>query len=202
MPLSDAERMEARQRTTRRLRLISTMPHTHDHEYPHSHDHHEHGTAHDHDHSHDHYHDVQGHDHAHDHIHGHATALHRHGPFGRAHSHLPPDGEAVSVRDLLTLGVSGGLLPCPSALVVLLSAIALHRVGFGILLIVAFSLGLAGVLTGIGILLAYARRLADRLPMDSSALRILPVCSACAVALLGVAVTVESLVGGGGIRFG
>lgn len=196
MPLWDAEIPEARQRSTRRLRLLPATPHTHEHEQPHEHDDHGHGDAHDHNH------EDQGHPHAHDHIHEHGTALHRHGPFGRSHSHLLPDREAVSVRSLLTLGVSGGLLPCPSALVVLLSAIALHRVGFGILLIVAFSLGLAGVLTGIGILLAYARRLADRLPVDSSALRILPVFSACAVALLGVAVTVESLVGGGIIRFG
>jgi len=68
----------------------------------------------------------------------------------------------VTWRGLLALGISGGLLPCPSALVVLLSAIALHRVAFGMLLIVAFSIGLAGVLTGIGLLLVYARRLYPR----------------------------------------
>lgn len=140
------------------------------------------------------------HPHTHDHVHG--AGLHRHGLFGRAHSHAPLAGEEVTMRGLLTLGVSGGLLPCPSALVVLLSAIALHRVGFGMLLIVTFSLGLAGVLTGIGLLLAYARRLADRLPVDSSAVRVLPVISACAVALMGVAVTVQSLASGGIIHLG
>lgn len=106
------------------------------------------------------------------------------------------------MRGLVMLGISGGLLPCPSALVVLLSAIALHRVGFGLLLIVAFSLGLAGVLTGIGLLLAYARRVADRLPFGGRTLRVLPVISAGAVTLMGVAITVESLVSGGVIRLG
>jgi ABC-type nickel/cobalt efflux system permease component RcnA len=72
----------------------------------------------------------------------------------------------VTWRSLLALGVSGGLLPCPSALVVLLSAIALGRIGFGMLLVVAFSLGLAGVLTGFGILLVYAGRIFERLPMQ------------------------------------
>jgi nickel/cobalt exporter len=140
-----------------------------------------------------------GHTH-HDHEHGHGENWHSHGPFSCPHRHMPDGGEEVTLKGLLTLGVSGGLLPCPSALVVLLSAIALHRVGFGLLLIVAFSLGLAGVLTGIGLLLAYARRLADRLPVDSGAIRFLPVISACAVAMMGLAVTVQSLAGGGIIR--
>ena len=139
---------------------------------------------------------------AHTHDHADPSETHRHGPFGRPHSHLPAGNQDITLRGLLTLGVSGGLLPCPSALVVLLSAIALHQVGFGLLLIVAFSLGLAGVLTGIGLLLAYARRFADRLPVDSSAVRVLPVVSACIVALLGVAITVQSLVSGGIVRLG
>ncbi|HZS90272.1 MAG TPA: sulfite exporter TauE/SafE family protein [Chloroflexota bacterium] len=145
---------------------------------------------------------AHGHEHQHQHDHGQqdGEGWHSHGPFGRPHRHMPDGGEEVTLKGLLTLGVSGGLLPCPSALVVLLSAIALHRVGFGLLLIVAFSLGLAGVLTGIGLLLAYARRLADRLPVDSGAVRFLPVISACAVALMGLAVTVQSLAGGGIIR--
>jgi ABC-type nickel/cobalt efflux system permease component RcnA len=156
----------------------------HAQDYHHHHDHERHGV----------------HEHRHHHDHEQSDGWHSHGPFGRPHRHLPDGGEEVTLKGLLTLGVSGGLLPCPSALVVLLSAIALHRVGFGLLLIVAFSLGLAGVLTGIGLLLAYARRLADRLPVDSGALRFLPVISACAVALMGLAVAVQSLAGGGIIR--
>jgi ABC-type nickel/cobalt efflux system permease component RcnA len=155
---------------------------------------HDHG--HSHDHSHDHVHDHL-HDHYHDHDHDHS---HDHGPHG--HSHLPPgaDGRAVTWRSLLTLGVSGGLLPCPSALVVLLSAIALHRVALGMLLIVAFSIGLAAVLTGIGLLLVYARRLFERFPTDGRLLRALPVASAAVVTLAGLGIAVSALLQAGFLR--
>ncbi|MGI8995859.1 MAG: nickel/cobalt transporter, partial [Pyrinomonadaceae bacterium] len=106
----------------------------------------EHHHHHDHEHTHDHSHGVQDHVH-HEHSHAHGGAhVHSHG--GREHSHLPPgtDGTPVTWRSLLALGVSGGLLPCPSALVVMLSAITLGRVGYGLILVVAFSVGLASVL--------------------------------------------------------
>jgi nickel/cobalt transporter (NicO) family protein len=147
-----------------------------------------------HDHSHDH-----DHDHAHSHDHAHAHS-HDHGPGG--HSHMPPgaDGGPVTWRGLLALGISGGLLPCPSALVVLLSAIALHRVAFGMLLIVAFSIGLAGVLTGIGLLLVYARRLFERFPTDGRLLQALPIASAAFVTLAGVVIAAGALVQAGVLR--
>lgn len=158
---------------------------------------HEQDHAHDHDHSHDghthdHSHDRGHHHHDHDHSHG-----HDHGPHG--HSHLPPgaDGQPVTWRSLLALGISGGLLPCPSALVVLLSALALHRVAFGMLLIVAFSVGLAAVLTGIGLLLVYARRFFDRVPTDGRLLRALPVASAAFVTLAGLAIAAGALMQAG-----
>src|SRR5206468_11337625 len=69
----------------------------------------------------------------------------------------------LSARSLLAVGVSGGLLPCPSALVVLLAAISLHRIGFGLLLIVAFSAGLALTITGIGLAAVPARSAFRRL---------------------------------------
>ena len=143
-----------------------------------------------HGHSHDH-----GHDHTHSHDHN-----HDHGPNG--HSHLPPgtDGGPVTWRGLLALGISGGILPCPSALVVLLSAIALHRVAFGMLLIVVFSIGLAGVLTGIGLLLVYARRLFERFPTDGRLLRALPVASAAFVTVAGVVIAGGALVQAGVLR--
>src|SRR5262249_31804318 len=80
---------------------------------------------------------------------------HHHGPGG--HTHDIPD--SMTFRSLLALGVSGGIVPCPSALVVLLSAIALHRVELGLLLLVAFSMGLASTLVGIGVLVVRAGRL-------------------------------------------
>ena len=136
----------------------------------------------DHNHDHDGHHD-HGHDHEHDHTHSHA------------HAHLPPgaDGSPVNLRNLLALGVSGGLLPCPSALVVLLGAIAVNRVGLGLMLVLAFSLGLAGVLTGIGLLLVYAGRLFTRLPTQSRVIRLLPAASALFVAVVGIGVTVQAL---------
>jgi nickel/cobalt exporter len=116
---------------------------------------------------------------------------HSHGPFGgHTHSHALP--EKVTWRNLMALGVSGGLLPCPSALVVMLSAIALHRVGFGIVLILAFSLGLAAVLTGIGLLFVYAGRLMGRFAPRGRIAAILPIASALGVFLLGLAMTARA----------
>ena len=134
------------------------------------------------DHAHDHH-----HHHEHDHGHGH-THEHAHG-----HSHLPPEGTPVGLRSLLALGISGGLLPCPSALVVMLGAIALGRVGFGLLLIVAFSTGLAAVLTAVGLVLVYARQLFDRLPMEGWLARYVPVASALVISIAGLAILAQAL---------
>ena len=152
---------------------LHTHDHDHDHDLAHDHDH-DHGPAHDHDHDHDHHHDDHAHDHDHGHPHDgdvqhHADGMHAHGPWSKPHSHLPPAGQKVTLGGLLALGISGGIIPCPSALVVLLSAIAFHRVGIGLVFIVAFSLGLAMVLTGIGLLMVYARRLMSRLPFEEPA---------------------------------
>jgi ABC-type nickel/cobalt efflux system permease component RcnA len=140
-----------------------------------------------------------GHDHAHDHEasvgpDGQWRAVtHSHG--GRAHTHLPPGatGSRVSWRSLLALGVSGGLIPCPSALVLLLGAIALGRVGFGMVLVVAFSFGLAVVLTAIGLLMVYARRLFDRFSFEARMPRLLPVASALVMVLAGVGIVLGAL---------
>ncbi|HEU5097462.1 MAG TPA: sulfite exporter TauE/SafE family protein [Roseiflexaceae bacterium] len=182
------------------LRRRATDRHFHDHDHGHDHNHrHDEHDHDDHDHSDDHEH-THDHTHSHDHDHDHGPHGHDHGPHG--HSHMPPgaDGSPVTWRGLLALGISGGLLPCPSALVVLLSAIALHRVAFGMLLIVAFSVGLAGVLTGIGLVLVYARRLFERFPTDGRLLRVLPVASAAFVTLAGLAITAGALVQAGILR--
>jgi ABC-type nickel/cobalt efflux system permease component RcnA len=141
------------------------------------------------------------------HVHAESDA-HRHGPFGRAHSHPAhsDSDEPVSWRSLIGLGIFGGMLPCPSAIVVMLSAIALHRVAFGLLLIVAFSAGLAAVLTGIGLFLVYAGRVADRMPivrallqhgerggLVSFAMRAFPVGSAAVIAAAGLVITLRAL---------
>jgi ABC-type nickel/cobalt efflux system permease component RcnA len=142
---------------------------------------------------------------------------HRHGLFGRAHSHVAeeahhehghghehPHAEPVeakaSWRSVFTLGVAGGLLPCPSAIIVMLSAISLGQVVFGMFLIVAFSLGLAGVLTAIGLGLVWGKRLSGRTrlrtiaarPGVGRALAAVPVVSALGVAVVGAMITYQA----------
>ena len=84
----------------------------------------------------------------------------------------------TTLRGLLGVGIAAGLLPCPSALVVLLSAIALHRIGLGLALILAFSVGLAATITGIGLVAVLARRAFGRLRLDGPLVRTLPAVSA------------------------
>jgi ABC-type nickel/cobalt efflux system permease component RcnA len=96
---------------------------------------------------------------------------------------------------ILGVGVAAGLLPCPSALVVLLSAIALHRIGFGFALIVAFSLGLAATITGIGLVAVLARRAFSRVSLDGPVVRALPSLSAVVIVFVGLALTVRAIPG-------
>jgi ABC-type nickel/cobalt efflux system permease component RcnA len=98
---------------------------------------------------------------------------------------------------LLTLGVTGGLIPCPAALVVLLSAVALQRIAFGLLLIVAFSIGLAAVLVGTGILLVSARGFVQRWSGERRWMEYLPFLSPLVITPLGVVIVVRSLIGMG-----
>ena len=118
---------------------------------------------------------------------------HPHHEHDHDHVHLPADGTPVGWRSLLALGMSGGLLPCPSALVVMLGAIALGRIAFGLLLIVAFSAGLATVLTAIGLVLVYARGVFERLPLHGRLARFAPVASALVISAAGLAILLEAL---------
>jgi nickel/cobalt exporter len=112
---------------------------------------------------------------------------------GHAHSH--DHGHDHSKREILGIGVAAGILPCPSALVVLLSAIALHRVGFGLALIVAFSAGLAATITAVGLLAVLARRAFTRISLDGPFVRALPAVSALVILAVGVGITVKALPG-------
>lgn len=166
----------------------------HDHAHAHSHSHAE-GThtsslaapAHSHEHGHSH-----EHDHAHDHGHSHEHHDdHEHGPHG--HSHVPAGD--VTMGSLIALGASGGLVPCPSGLVLLLSAIAIGRVGLGLILLTSFSTGLAVVLTAIGLLVVYAKQwLPDGSRSTSHPIvRMIPVLSAFVVVIIGLVMTAVSL---------
>jgi nickel/cobalt transporter (NicO) family protein len=119
----------------------------------------------------------RGHAHHHEH--------HHH----RAHG----QSQGPTARSLLAVGVSGGLLPCPSALVVLLAAISLHRIAFGLLLIVAFSAGLALTITGIGLVAVLARHSFRRLSFDGPLVRLLPAASALVILAAGLAMTVRAV---------
>jgi len=119
---------------------------------------------------------------------GHARA------HARGHEHHHHDhGDHVSGRSLVAVGVSGGLLPCPSALVVLLAAISLHRVAFGLVLILAFSLGLALSITGVGLLAVLAKHVFARRSFDGALVRALPVVSALVILAAGVAMAASAL---------
>jgi len=150
---------------------------------------------------------AHGHDHFHEHGHSrhHGPAGHSHGPDhevshthpGHQHQHAEP-GAGVSLPALVTLGITGGIVPCPAALVVLLSALSLNRVGFGLLLIVAFSVGLAAVLIAIGMLMVYAGRFMSRFKGDGPLInRWLPLASSAVITLVGLSIAVQALVSAG-----
>jgi ABC-type nickel/cobalt efflux system permease component RcnA len=150
-------------------------PHTHSHD--------------DHEHSHD---DEHPHDHDHDHAHEHGH-VHSHG--GRAHSHAVPEGP-VTMRTLVALGISGGIVPCPEALVVLLAAVKLHRLGYGMLLITAFSIGLAAALILIGLTVVAAREKLTRFKGFNEGgvlARYLPLGSAVVITVIGAMLTLSAV---------
>jgi ABC-type nickel/cobalt efflux system permease component RcnA len=110
------------------------------------------------------------------------------------HHHDHHDGD-LGVRSLLAVGVSGGLLPCPSALVVLLGAIALHRLAFGLALIVAFSAGLALTITGVGLVAVVAKGAFARIGVGGRVAAALPAISAAVIVAAGAAMTARALPG-------
>ena len=124
------------------------------------------------------------HEHEHGHAHGDGVGQHRHdGPVG--------------LRSLLALGISGGLLPCPTALVVLLAAVSFHNVFLGMILVAAFSVGLAAVLTGIGLAFVWGQRAVVGKPSvvrfaGSAAMRALPILSATAITLAGLVIAISA----------
>jgi ABC-type nickel/cobalt efflux system permease component RcnA len=159
---------------------------------------------------HGHSHGPHGHHHgpAHDHPHPHLPETghllrplpaHRPGSFkGYEFSASPPASPPQASRgSLLTLGISGGIVPCPGALVILLLAVALHRITFGLLLILAFSLGLAAVLIAIGVLMVKARPLLDRFSGEDRLARRLPLISSVVIMAVGLVMAVRALMEAG-----
>ena len=128
------------------------------------------------------------------HHHGHSHEHHthnEHGSHSHTHSHLPQE---ITLGSLLGLGISGGLVPCPGALVILLTAMTLNRLMLGLVLLACFSLGLAIVLIAIGILMVVARPFMDRWSGQGRLLQRLPRISAALIICLGFAMAVQALI--------
>jgi nickel/cobalt exporter len=137
-----------------------------------------------------HHHDHDHHHHDHDHPH----PDHSHADHDHHHDHHHSIPETVKMSDLLTLGISGGLVPCPEALGVMLIAIGLNRILLGLGLVVAFSFGLAAILIVIGILLVRSKSLLDRLGGAGTRWQtLLPLLSAVIVTLLGLGIMIKGL---------
>ena len=147
--------------------------HPHDDDRPHTHDD---DPGHDASHSHD---DDPGHDHSHDHGHGHT------------HSHVP--SERTGFWGLLSLGISGGIVPCVDALIGLLFAISLNKLVWGLIILCAFSLGLAAVLVAIGILMVLAKPFIERFTGEGIWLQRLPIISAAVVIVLGAVLVFKAI---------
>jgi nickel/cobalt transporter (NicO) family protein len=113
----------------------------------------------------------------------------------RAHHHHHHGPEDLTWRGLVGMGAAAGLIPCPSALVVLLAAISQHEVALGLLLITAFSLGLAGTLSALGLAVVRARRLLPRLGVSSRVAAALPAISALLIVAVGCLLTVRAVPG-------
>ncbi len=114
------------------------------------------------------------------------------------HDHHGEPGAPIRTRELLGLGISGGLVPCPSALVVLIAAISQHRVGLGMALIVAFSIGLAATVTAVGLVTIWGQRLVRRLRPEQRLfggrlVGALPALSASLIVLVGVLITYRAV---------
>jgi nickel/cobalt transporter (NicO) family protein len=135
------------------------------------------------------------------HAHHDETIHHAHPSPHEASQAQSPVEETISCGALLALGVTGGMVPCPAALVVLLSTIALQRVGFGLLLIVAFSVGLASVLITLGLLTVSTRHVIARLQGEGRIItRWLPLTSAAVITMFGLAMIVQAFVTAGMVQ--
>jgi len=184
-------------------------------DHPHGHPHpHDHGDEHVDDHGHAHPHRLDpDHEHEHEHVHDDDRAIaHSHGGghahthsggwwSGHSHSHGEPATDRRTGRlGIAGMGIAGGLVPSPSALVVLLGAVNLGRSVFGVLMVLAYGLGMAGTLTAVGLLLVRFRDRLDRYGATNrlgrraaTVVRALPVVTAALVLVVGLALVLRGL---------
>jgi nickel/cobalt transporter (NicO) family protein len=170
----------------RRVEIRGSRTVAHDHAGDHPH---EHELEHPHEHEHP-------HPHVHEEPHDHAPGQHSHG--GVRHSHLPPAGATISWRSLFALGLAGGLIPSTSALFILLGSIVAGRPAFGFVLVAVFGVGMAVVMSGVGLAMVLARERLDRLPTGSGIGRFArhaPLIAAIVVFAFGAYLTVQAIGG-------
>ncbi|MDQ3553056.1 MAG: sulfite exporter TauE/SafE family protein [Chloroflexota bacterium] len=191
--LAQLVREEQRRRAAHQAEQHHTHADSHDHDHPSDH-------PHDHDHQHEHAHD-QPHGHDHDESAPSPTApdeeavggWHSHGLV--RHTHLPQGGDPLRWRNLFALGLVGGLVPSASAILILVGSIAAGRPAYGMVLTLAFGLGMAVVLVGVGVLLVRARGLIERWPRGdrlAPLLSRLPILTAVVFVLVGVAISAQA----------
>ena len=124
------------------------------------------------------------------------AGTHSHG--GVRHSHAPPVGSTLTWRGLFILGLAGGLIPSTSALLILLGSIAAGRPAFGLVLVIAFGIGMAAIMTGVGLAMIVARTRLDRMPSRSGLGRlaaVAPLVASIAVLTLGLVLTWQAVAG-------
>lgn len=138
-------------------------------------------------------HDEHPHDHQHDHNHQHTAGLHSHGGVEHTHDLSDLKGRKVTLASLISLGFSGGIVPCTDALAIMILAISLQQIVFGMILILFFSIGLAGVLIAIGIILVTSKTFFDRFDRHNSFSRYAPLISAFMITALGVFLILRTL---------
>ena len=153
------------------------------------------------EHEHEHPHE---HDHPHPHDHEHAPARDRasaddgleHSHGGVTHRHVPAAGATITWRSLFILGLAGGLIPSTNALLILLTTIAAGQPTWGIVLVGAFGLGMAAVMTGVGLAFVYARGALERGAARAGigrATRLVPLAASVLVLAVGVALTTQAV---------
>jgi nickel/cobalt transporter (NicO) family protein len=192
----------ARKKSATGYETTGILAHSHDHddEYNHTHPH-----NHDHDHEHPHSHSnkfdhIHTHNHDGDHLHSHADHQHHEvqpSQCEHVHTHEINPKEKFTLGTIISLGISGGIVPCYDALLVLLLAIGFHRIALGLAVLIAFSLGLAAVLIIIGILVLKAQPLLERATHGSKLLKTLPALSALLVAAIGLYMALSALIKNG-----
>jgi len=127
-----------------------------------------------------------------------AASWHAMAPHGRnahhEHAHVVPGNSPLRFGSAVVAAAGGGIAPCPAAIVVLLTALHLHRIGYGLLLIVVFSLGLASILAGLGLAVVHGAAWLQRRSSFAALTRVAPFITASVISLIGATMVAQGFV--------